>query len=153
MKHCTKCNQEKSIDLFGKDKRHADQHKSVCKPCVASAAKIKRWGNIDICRARERRYGQQHKDLRRDYDLRRRTGASLEHYQTLFTAQSGGCGACGKISNGSLCMDHNHVTGELRNLLCSRCNLIVGWIEKDTTYLYSLASPYITAYAQRWGIV
>ena len=37
----------------------------------------------------------------------------------------------------SLCLDHDHTTGELRKFLCNRCNMIVGVLESsgDTVVL------------------
>jgi hypothetical protein len=48
----------------------------------------------------------------------------------LYEAESGRCGVCREVfSEEGLCIDHDHTTGEVRGLLCKRCNLLVGWIE------------------------
>ncbi len=55
-------------------------------------------------------------------------------YQALLRTQDGRCAICGKQQRNPskrLCLDHNHQTGFIRGLLCSRCNLLVGLIEKD----------------------
>jgi len=61
-----------------------------------------------------------------------------EVYKELFEKQHGLCAICGKEEtqknnqgNGicKLHIDHNHKTGEVRGLLCGRCNRKLGFIE------------------------
>lgn len=55
--------------------------------------------------------------LRRVFDI------SPEVYQVLLSFQNGKCAICGLIPEGKrLAVDHNHDTGKIRGLLCSRCN-------------------------------
>lgn len=53
-----------------------------------------------------------------------------------FKQQNGCCAICGKHQNNfkrRLNLDHNHKTGQLRGLLCYRCNkFIVGRHDFDT---------------------
>jgi hypothetical protein len=58
-------------------------------------------------------------------------GISLEQYNKLFEFQQGGCAICRKPSERSLDVDHNHQTNEVRGLLCSRCNMVIGLIQED----------------------
>ena len=54
-------------------------------------------------------------------------GITSEEYWALFDAQGQRCYVCQR-SNGTvkrLCVDHDHVTGEVRSLLCMPCNNIV----------------------------
>jgi len=43
------------------------------------------------------------------------------------------CGVCGATRN--LKTDHDHRTGVLRGMLCARCNLLVGVLEKNSKVL------------------
>lgn len=64
---------------------------------------------------------------------------TLEDYDTLFQLQGGVCAICGKpetsakVSN--LAVDHNHINGSIRGLLCNKCNRGLGYFEDDITIL------------------
>jgi hypothetical protein len=49
------------------------------------------------------------------------------------------CGVCGQIHSNDtgqvLCVDHDHNAGEVRGLLCTRCNVILGMISDDINIL------------------
>ena len=52
-------------------------------------------------------------------------------YNVILKSQNNKCLICGKEPNGvNLVVDHNHETGEIRGILCSRCNRSLGWYEK-----------------------
>ena len=45
---------------------------------------------------------------------------TLEDYDTLFQLQGGVCAICGKSAKVSnLAVDHNHINGSIRGLLCT----------------------------------
>jgi Recombination endonuclease VII len=50
-------------------------------------------------------------------------GISAKEYGVIFRAQGGRCGICrNRPVTARLAVDHDHKTGEVRGLLCSRCN-------------------------------
>ena len=56
-------------------------------------------------------------------------GITLEDWQAMFDKQEGKCVICGVHQseiNRVLCVDHNHVTGKVRGLLCYHCNAGLG---------------------------
>lgn len=55
--------------------------------------------------------------------------AALEYYDQQFEKQHGVCAMCKQASERRLSVDHDHRTGELRGLLCRKCNLMVGHFE------------------------
>src|SRR5690348_4757521 len=53
-------------------------------------------------------------------------------YAKLYAASNGRCYICNGKGSGKLAIDHNHETGEVRGLLCTRCNYhLLGRIGKD----------------------
>ena len=75
--------------------------------------------------ARAKRYRQNHRAEDKHNKLMRAYGIGLEQYDELFLAQGGRCAICGKHQTElprALAVDHNHETGEVRGLLCSKCN-------------------------------
>ena len=72
-------------------------------------------------------------------------GLTLEDYDEMFAAQNGLCAVCGKPPNGNgpskdnLAVDHDHETGEVRGLVCDRCNLGLGHFFDDPDLLIAAA--------------
>ena len=57
-----------------------------------------------------------------------RYGITIEGYSVMYDAQQGLCAICNTHKK-TLCVDHDHATGQIRGLLCSTCNLHVGRVE------------------------
>ena len=68
----------------------------------------------------------------RKADLKRNYGLTVDDYCDLAKKQRYSCAICGihqmKLKS-KLFVDHNHVTGKIRGLLCPACNLLVGYAE------------------------
>jgi hypothetical protein len=71
-----------------------------------------------------------------EYHLRnhlKRYGITLEDYECLLAEQGGNCAICGNHppdkGASRLSVDHDHGTGQVRGLLCRRCNTMLGLIE------------------------
>src|SRR5207249_694982 len=67
-------------------------------------------------------------------------GVTDAEYDRLLAAQGGGCAICGNPpKTRRLHVDHDHKTGEVRGLLCHRCNrLLASWVTER--WLYSAAA-------------
>jgi recombination endonuclease VII len=65
-------------------------------------------------------------------------GLSWDEYQALLAAQGGVCKICNFPPTAKgLYVDHDHHTGAVRGLLCSRCNSGLGMFRDDASILMS----------------
>lgn len=75
---------------------------------------------------------------------KRKYAITVEDYDKMLIAQAGVCAICKRTNiKTRLAVDHNHDTGQVRELLCTRCNPALGWFEKNRTV--------ILEYLDRWG--
>lgn len=61
-----------------------------------------------------------------------------EQYFELMNEYNFKCGIC--YTSDSLCIDHDHITGRVRGILCRTCNLTLGRMNEDTKRLYKMIS-------------
>jgi hypothetical protein len=122
----------------------------VCRSCAVDK---------DIEEFPLRGYGQRRKDCRgchlqqrRDnYDperakagaLRNMYGITIDQYKAMEARQGGRCAICNEVPETRLYVDHDHTTGEVRGLLCTRCNVGLGMFRDNPEYL-DAATQYIT---------
>jgi hypothetical protein len=89
---------------------------------------------------------------------RRGLGVTRRHYADLVVTQCGLCAICGNAETQraarpidelsairQLNVDHDHLTGKVRGLICSRCNTALGLLADDPALLRRAAS-YIEEY-------
>lgn len=81
------------------------------------------------------------------YNRLRVTGVSHAQYQAMLSAQKGLCAIChnGPTANRSLGVDHDHVTLQVRALLCNLCNVGIGAFKDDVDVMKS-AIEYLEKY-------
>ena len=81
------------------------------------------------------------KDPKKKKERRRRDlyvyGLTYEEYEKLLEEQNNTCKICKGVShNGkSLCVDHDHISGKVRGLLCDKCNRGLGCYNDDISLL------------------
>lgn len=62
-------------------------------------------------------------------------------YANMFRCQEGKCAICGETTPGdNLHIDHNHETGDVRGLLCMKCNTLIGLAREKTSVLQEAIS-------------
>lgn len=110
-------------------------------PERVKASKDKRRAEIA---AKQRAYARANPDVVLNGKLMRAYGISLETYRLMVAAQGGCCACCGEPPAGKrrLFVDHDHVTGRVRALLCHHCNAGIGCFREDPARL-KLAIEYI----------
>ncbi len=123
---CSKCQEWKAPSQFSRNKKQLSGLNYACKACM----------KVEI----------------RKYNLPAKYGISASKFAEMLLAQGGKCACCniqfsveGKKSDRP-CVDHNHATGEVRDLLCARCNLAAGNISDSSNRAEQLAS-----YLKKWN--
>lgn len=133
MKRCTKCGETKPLADFSLSRK--DVYRSNCKTCQAASA-----------RAWFRDNKERHKETRHAHQLRALYGITPDQYAEMLAAQGGVCAICGQDEPSAhgrtgtkfrLCVDHDHVTGRVRGLLCQKCNRAIGLLNDDIGLLES----------------
>lgn len=91
--------------------------------------------------ADERAAEKAKKDRARELYVQRTYGITPEMYRDLLAYQGGRCWGCRRATGASkaLAVDHNHRTGEVRQILDSTCNEIIGHFRDDPAALVRLA--------------
>ena len=140
MKTCTKCGTTRALKEFPKDKLKKDGHKPACKECYKVYDKNRYWKDPEGQRKRVAEYRgsltQEERYIRnRNTKLKRAYGITHDDYLLMLEQQNYKCACCGVDNKDSgakgLVVDHNHTTGEVRQLLCSSCNTALGLLKED----------------------
>lgn len=124
-RECSECGQFKSWSEFHKRRDLSSGHTSHCKSC-----------------RKERTRRDMENGTIRDRELQRKYGIDLNVYQEMVEGQGDTCAICGTTEKGSArgrvrywSVDHDHTTGEIRKLLCQKCNTILGLANDDPLLL------------------
>ena len=87
----------------------------------------------------------------RKYKYKVRYGITIEDFDKLLEKQNGLCAICQSPpsdcnrGNHTLHVDHDHTTGEVRGLLCFRCNRAIGLFGENISNI-DAASAYLKSY-------
>lgn len=135
-----------TVRQCAKDKAAVGGYRPKCQRCGWSEAKrlAERVRRNAKNRADPRRKVLRHRTQLREY------GITPEQYAEMVAAAGGVCTICkrpesrkrnGRVTR--LCVDHDHRTGRVRGVLCSRCNFVVGLTEYEPELLAGIAA-YLT---------
>jgi hypothetical protein len=145
----------KHLQEFCRDKREPDGLFRTCRVCVKDDREKWVQNNIDKVRSENliasKKYSENHPDRLADAQMRCKYGIGLVEYAAILEKQGGGCAICGappskrpRSDRATLCIDHDHTSGEVRGLLCRGCNHGLGQfadnaeiLEKAAAYLRS----------------
>lgn len=115
------------------------------------ANKIWRKNNLDKVKNYDRqkylKMMKNNPDQKRNQTLMSRYGISLVKYNELLTQQNNKCAIC--LGNNEerncsrLYVDHCHLTGLVRGLLCRQCNLAIGFLDDNLNNISRL-EQYLT---------
>ena len=128
MKQCRVCHELKQETDFykcGRKGGNPEARHTECKECAKTRIKATR----DPERAR-------------DAHLQRNYGITLADFNRMVLSQGSKCACCGTDKPGGKhnqwCVDHDHVTGVDRELLCKDCNIVLGLVEDSPEHLHRL---------------
>jgi hypothetical protein len=129
MKRCTKCNEEKPLTDYYKDKSKSDGYRTECKSCKKMYSKrfrqteeYKNWKRKNSSAYYHSKYKHcvEYKTKEKARRVKRDYGITLVEYRKHLETP---CDICGDVAKH---LDHCHTTGTVRGGLCPRCNHMLG---------------------------
>jgi hypothetical protein len=138
--HCKRCGADKPGEAFYQP--YPGAYRKPCKQCISED--------------RRKRYRESNgADVSYEQVLKRDYGITLAEYNEKLRKQASRCAICrrGEMVRTTaqagtprrLSVDHDHVTGAVRGLLCQRCNTLVWAIEDNHTTIDA-----IRKYIEQW---
>lgn len=117
---CKKCNTDKNSAEF----YYRKDGKISCYTCKSCT--IKKTSEYQKANP-EKKQEWYRKNKLKQYNL------TPEEYQSLYDNQNGLCSICASTcpQQEFLCVDHCHITGDVRGLLCKTCNSAIGFLNDD----------------------
>lgn len=132
---CKDCGRTPEEVEFGKHPKTIDGLSIVCKICnrLRIKASTAKYSPEKLAEIDERRKSDPYKSA----TLMRAFGIDLEFYNHLLSQQENRCAICTNDFTGSDFpqVDHDHITGRVRGLLCRTCNMGLGMFKDDITKL------------------
>ena len=131
MIRCWMCKTQKHCSKFPRNKSKLIGRNRECKDCRNS---------------RRRKLTLEDKSFQRSNNLRALYKMTIEDYNQLLVQQKGLCAICGTASPGkgkdNFSIDHCHSTNKIRGLLCSGCNVGLGYFS-DNPEICEKAASYL----------
>ena len=121
-KFCRTCLETKPLSEWSANRRATDGLQTQCKDCRSKRG-------------------------RRDH-LRKSYGLTEEQAAALLSNQDGLCAICQDAP--AVHIDHDHITGAIRGMLCFRCNAALGQFGDDPETLLRAARYLLTSAEERW---
>lgn len=76
----------------------------------------------------------------RRWELQKKYGITLEDWLAMLEAVDNKCELCGDAGTEALCVDHDHVSGKVRGVLCRSCNRAIGQLGDNCEALWRAAT-------------
>lgn len=116
----------------------------VCKDCLAENITTKRKAPHPgpRCATHWRAKKRDRRNYTHSGHIMELYGITSEEYQRVYEYQNGTCAICQRARGirKKLSVDHDHVSGEVRGLLCQKCNRdVLGHLRDDPNALYRAA--------------
>lgn len=155
MKNCRYCKKDLSYNSFPKNKTTKDGLSYYCKGCavkktIESRNREKTINPLTGKTNYTKKYNQYpvySKEYYRNSTLKRKYNITLDIYNQMVIDQDNACAICNRHINDlpkNLDVDHDHITGEVRGLLCGKCNMGLGYFQDDIDIMNKAISYIIT---------
>ena len=119
---------------------------------MSNAQTLWRQRNPEKNRELQRQYREQNPEKCRravtNSQLKKKYGITLDQWEQMLEDQDGQCGCCGvhqMYLDERLCVDHDHETGKVRELVCRNCNLALGHLDHKVIF-----ARCAVRYLKRW---
>lgn len=124
--------------------------KGLCKSCyykaqyhsgaarrlqLNAARRARRAKDPERAREDDRKANAKKTSVQRRASNLKRYGLTPEAFDALCRGQNGRCAICEQCPDHVLYVDHCHMTGAVRGLLCRKCNFAIGLLEDSTSRL------------------
>lgn len=136
-KVCSKCKETKHVADFNKNRSKADGLDHECRKC-------RRDFQVTYTASTKGKLTTRNKQLRLYYNI------DNSEYETRLAQQGGVCAICSQPPSSTsrrLHVDHDHRTGKVRGILCSKCNRGLG-LFNDSQILLTAARSYLATATQ-----
>lgn len=133
------------------------RHPTYCKACAAQYARQNRVAGGEARRTYSREYRRaymaKYPEKRAQYARKAYYGLTHQEFLDLMERQQGLCAICEVVleegrGKDKLAVDHDHVTGVIRGLLCQQCNSGLGYF-RDNPLILQAAIAYLARVPQQ----
>ena len=146
VQRCTKCNQLKPFNLFPCVSKTNRKPRSQCKKCCAEKQRKVYAKKPEQYRNYVRKRRAKNNNLYKRRANLKTFGLTIQDYEEMLALQNNQCAICGTLQCASgrrFAVDHCHLTGKIRGLLCLRCNQAIGKFH-DNYFLLQQAADYVS---------
>lgn len=139
--YCNDCNRilKKASHLKNLITDKGRMKKYYQKNKVVLNEKNKLWAKENPRKIKEisKKYRQRNPEKHRNRRLKHLFGITLIEYNKILHDQNYKCAICkgNNLNNKNFYVDHSHVTGKIRGLLCNLCNSGIGFLKEDIVIL------------------
>lgn len=148
---CEKCRVEyrKKIEYMknyyqkNKESKYTSRQKTPEYKDLKNKKRRERYKTDAVYREREKQktrdYNNKHPNKKLQQHLNK-YNMTISDYESMYNTQNGKCAICGNDGDKNnkyrpLYIDHDHKTGKVRGLLCSKCNFLLGNSNDDVNIL------------------
>lgn len=134
-KTCPPCGRYVPLSGFSPQIRGKHGLKTECKACSADRA----------LRLRQSKDPSELRSMNQKYKLKAAYGLDIKTWDAMWDLQGAACSLCSAsltLGSRNHATDHDHITGKVRSILCSGCNLGIGHL-RDNPDLMRRAAAYV----------